>query len=296
MRLQHQPRIILSPRLVWAYSTRFYKPDMILQECVPNFEQSVLMDIMSPSYTSKFMELSPCDVGFPATGKRQFGALVLSHLVHEPLDASVDVQTTFSGQAVAGGRDLHALDLILQSSKSMQDACMGAILERTSLFGMQIATTSWEDCLTPHERRRLGHAKQTSADNGYCQIDENGRCFDWTVPTAIVNLDVTEGFESTRVFRMPRLTKGSLLWCLVRERLLTPEEYWITMGWTIPDIVPHHAVKEFPHDLDTFPMAKQRTFMGNGMHVHSMGALSFWAMTAPKWTSGQTDAARGSKQ
>ncbi|CAK0851243.1 unnamed protein product, partial [Prorocentrum cordatum] len=267
-------------RLAWAYSTRYYGPDAIQQECVPGFNADLLLNILSPKYTAKFMEFAPCDAGFPSSGKRQFGIFVLANMVKSQLEAvSSDLRETFKKCI----NQPNSLDMILQGSQELQDACMASILERNSLFGIQVGYAKWEDVLTPHERKRLTFAKRNAADSGYCQIDDAGNCFDWSVSAAIVNLDVTEGFDTTRISRMPRLTKGSLLWDLVRERLLVPEEYWIAMGWPVPGVVPKSAIRCYPHDLNAVSFSHHRMLMGNGMHVVSMGCVSYWMMSAPTW-------------
>ena len=274
-------------RLAWAYSTRFYGPDAILQECVPGFMGTLLLAILRPKYTAKFMELAPCDAGFPSTGNRQFGIFVLADIVESPLDVvSSDLKATFE----ANINMPYSLDLLLQGSQELQDACMANILDRIGLFGLPVGHAKWEDVLTPHERKRLTWAKKHAANSGYCQIDEAGNCFDWSVSAAIINLDVTEGFDSIRISRLPRLTKSSLLWDLVKGRLLVSEEYWLAMGWPVPGVVPKDVLKDYPHNLDALTFGQQRMLMGNGMHVVSMGCVSYWMMSAPTWRLDPRDA------
>ena len=112
------------------------------------------------------MEFAPCNAGFPSTGNRQFGIFVLADIVEAPLEVvSSDLKATFEASSL---RDQpHSVDVILQGSQELQDACMASILDRNGLFGLQVGHATWEDTLTPHERKRLAYAKQHAATSGY---------------------------------------------------------------------------------------------------------------------------------
>ena len=91
------------PMLVWIYSMRFYEPDDILNECVPEFDPNILLRVLNeddneapkhhasrPLRVGEFhtrtlgmfsIKMRPPDVGIPSNGLRVFTHFSLSEFV-----------------------------------------------------------------------------------------------------------------------------------------------------------------------------------------------------------------------
>ena len=99
------------PCLAWAYACRFYEPDVIVHECVPDFAAGSLSKIMSedgqqlksvyarpvplsalPHYEAHSEVISPVDLGIPAARPRRYTVLALSPFVRLP---ALSVRTAF---------------------------------------------------------------------------------------------------------------------------------------------------------------------------------------------------------
>lgn len=98
--------------LAWAYSTRFYEPDMINHECVVNFEEQGLESVFckkqkdmpkceavransgaARTYTSTTLVWSPVNVGIPSERPRKYTQLLLGGVIyplHMPSASSAD--------------------------------------------------------------------------------------------------------------------------------------------------------------------------------------------------------------
>ncbi len=269
---------------------------MIIQECVPDFDGSILAEIFEggrdaipkspfavPSlvarpYTCKFMDLSPSDVDFPATGKRQFGVIVLQELCGSPLDVLPGVRGFLSAPLAC------CADVVLAGTEAMKDACLSEYVDKDGVWGIPLGLARWEDTLTGPQRSRLRTAAEDAANRGFCQLDpETGKCYDWTVPVAICNLDQSESWNQTRISCMPRMSKGSILWDMVQDRMILPEEYWVAMGWPVRGFIPSSGTAVCPHDVDGLSFSRAKQLMGNGMQIASIGAVCVWAVGMTPW-------------
>ena len=82
---------------------------------------------------------------------------------------------------------------------------------------------------------------------------------------------------------MPRLTGKSLLYDLLKDRCVTLEKYWLSMGWPLSGMVPQRLSKKCPHDITNIKVPHQKRLTGNGINVLSFGAVAYWAMGIPRW-------------
>ena len=92
-----------APCLVWAFSTLFYLPDLILHECTPRFSEGTLLDILEDvgdaghsvharatpdgqqlRYRMESAIFSPCDLGVPSQRKRKYSAFFLHPFIGPP--------------------------------------------------------------------------------------------------------------------------------------------------------------------------------------------------------------------
>ena len=97
--------------LTWAFSVRYYLPDIVLHECVPRFTEGTLNEILGSmpadghsvyardtsedtelSYAMESLVFSPKDLGVPSSRARKYSAFFLSPWVRPP---ALSVPTTF---------------------------------------------------------------------------------------------------------------------------------------------------------------------------------------------------------
>ena len=125
-------------------------------------------------------------------------------------------------------------------------------------------------------RKRLCEARELCLQRGLATWQDDG--FVWHVKAAFVCLDQEGPFATIRDY-IPRLCTGTIVWELVKDRLLTSEELWLSMGWPVPGLLPADCTSDFPHAQFTdFTRRQHSVLLGNSVHVHMAGAVVLSAL------------------
>ena len=256
------------PLLVWLYSCRYYRVHRLMHECLPGFDVDIMRQILcidlmkvprmvvdisnEPNrqvmeyrgYSLMTMVVGPSDLGVPARRPRRYTSLKLGNIIDENTDK---VAARFRMQAF---RTPTSTCSIYLSRPVEADACF---IPRG------------------YEERLEGYLLNLATDAETQALLQDADC-------ALVSLNHNAEFtnNSMSVEYVATLTRGSLLYDLKSQRVLSLPEQWCIMGW------PHSEIRILSDELrSTFPFesralgkcsaGKQRELLGNGMHMAVVG-------------------------
>ena len=251
------------PLLCWAFSTRYYEPDAVLQECTPRFPEQDLDDIFScdeellkcvcsrphtsshtslgATYTMNVAVNSPVCFGVPSKRVRQYLEFLLTSSARQLPEVPWE-QICYRNLAVS------ARAYIVGPADNNDEVVSAACLAR------------WEDYACSRQCKALRGRDET----------------DWRVEVALANVSQHSDFGGISTAGAPALLRNSILVDLVQGRVLRPEsEHWLIQGF------PHHACAQLPAPLakywpprTTKALSKRvcRRLTGNSMHIVQIGA------------------------
>ena len=290
------------PFLTWAYSTRFYEPDTILQENVKSFPEAELFGIIgsfeagvlkhiqtrplvaseerSPRrYEMCSQVFSPTDLGVPSSRVRQYTALHLNPWVRCSFSLSFADVFFRSLKSSAGiyleavpdhvhDNDLHARCELRASGSASQ--------ERSQVDGLSSGCCGRLESWVCWSEQDAQNVKFRNASGG------------WLFPFVLVDLSQNARFRNTAITaEMPCLLTNTVLWDLVRERLVPVAVHWLAQGFAHPEAlgVPEHVKASFRFEESLLQAdspeglteASQRTLTGNAMHWNCVGAWMLYS-------------------
>ena len=287
------------PFLTWAYSTRFFEPDSVLQENVPRFPADVLSNIISSfedgvlkhintrplllgkgcparKYCMRVQTFSPVQLGVPSQRLRQYTALHLSPWV------TCDFRLTFEDmfyRTLKVGADIY-LDAVPRAMRASELSRRAQELRGGAASPTNVSQL---DTLSAGDLSRLESWQCWAEKQGLCgDLDHRGP----NPPTRkFVLVDLTQNAQymkraSTDV--MPCLLTHTLLWDLAAGCLVPVMVHWLAQGFPHPAAlgVPSRVTDNFPFDgglLDPadercIPLKAQRALTGNAMHWNCVGS------------------------
>lgn len=251
--------------LVYFYSRRFYQPDRIFIECVPQMEWMMILDIMNEdlgkqtsdalalinggaAWYFERLENNPVEMGLPVRRERQWLSLVLSFSHQGEKLVCVDYQTAFSRKMVA---DLKVfLDVTDDGAQPVGEP-------DHRIDGHRLAAVAQGMC-TPCLR-------EWKADAVICQSQANAGYIG--NPQDVI---------------LPTLTRASRFYDLVSDKPLHIASYYLAQGWMHPlaSSLTTDIIERFPwniESLSTLSFAQQVKLLGNGFHVASSTSHFIWA-------------------
>ncbi|CAK0796635.1 unnamed protein product [Prorocentrum cordatum] len=273
----------------------------------------------SAAYSCVVLKGKPLDVGFPASGARKFLLAIRNEcccfktLKVNPAMVGVEAAAAAADDGPQGDaesisqagsqvavymlKDIFKpfsqnVDLadMLRATPEMIDSLLTERFDNDQLYGLDSANSSFFDSLLPSQRRRLHDHEEKCIDMGICDVGLPGTPNEfekkWSVGAAIVCLNNESGYVSANTMAFPRLLKGSILYDMVTERALVPEELWFMQGWPVPGMLPRSLTRSFPHETCDFQESQHKVFMGNSVHVNLAAAVSAFAIGAVLWPQG----------
>ncbi|CAE7194005.1 unnamed protein product [Symbiodinium sp. CCMP2592] len=284
------------PFLTWAYSTRFYEPDTVLQENVKSFPEAELFGIIgcfedvlkhiqtrplvaseekSPRrYQMCSQVFSPTDLGVPSSRFRKYTALHLSPWVQCNFSLSF-ADVFFRSLKTSAGIYLEAVPYHMHHNESHATSEAGASgsagQEGNQVDGLSAGCCGRLESWVCWSQQDAQNVKFRDASGG------------WLFPFVLVDLSQNARFRNTATTaEMPCLLTNTILWDLVRERSVPVAVHWLAQGFAHPDAlgVPEHIKASFPFEesllrpdsAEGLTEASQRTLTGNAMHWNCMGA------------------------
>ena len=272
------------PFFTWAYSTRYYEPDTILQENVPRFPESMIMEIVgnfSPgvikdmctrpllkdelrSYRMEVQVFSPVDLGIPSQRRRKYTALHLSPWVKF-------------------GSQLSFVDMFYRKLQCDASIYLAAVPSHLRVLP--------EDSLAA-----LGRGNAQRLESWKCWADKHGwRTSEgkWADPTIrFAFADLTQNARYRKKVETefaPCFLTHTHLWDMVADRSVPVLVHWLAQGF------PHPGASGIPPDLSQdMPLGSQlldsgspellsdvaqRKLTGNAMHWNSIGSWLLYALS-----------------
>ena len=253
--------------MIWAYETYSIEPDIVIHECTPAFQWSVLQRIFEPRYIVMSIKASPTDLGWPCMRPRRWTLLFhrkrrapILPLTRASFGSLFFRQCSVDGHIFWGDCD--------------QDKFMiehfAKLAEKRSLPMTTADGHLWPArFLLPqgHLQRLLGYEQLCARMR---------RKFDY-----IINLAQNCTFNSMHKIMVPTLlTRTSFLWSMRKSRFLHPFEYMQVMGLPtlcqdVVDVRSGFEVLALDGELDDNDILHA---CGNGMVQVSVGAMIMFGL------------------
>ena len=290
--------------LVWAFSMRFYEPDMILQECTRRFDYDKLYGILAkrghttrlpirspftrylpdgkriPTWKMKTEIIDPLDLGIPSRRPRRYTYFWIEEVVDFPWPLSIkelfsrSLQGTSALYKVATSEQVNAMAWRVQGKHTF----MGMDVDLAEHMNEDDSNSAFTPAayLPASKWVRMQHyielAKNKGLMNGMGQPAE-GINMIW------VNLETNPQFGNMAdVEHAPTLMTNSSLFDLVDARMLmVMPEHFVIQGFPAPcDGVPERLSKWFPWcqaiEDGTLSTRQCKVLTGNAMHLSVVGS------------------------
>lgn len=287
--------------LVWSSMVRNVKPDIVIHECVPAFEPSMLQMLLGPSFSVSSVVFAPTDLGIPSERLRRYS--VADHLpslkVSMPYDLHHFSELCFRRLVVDG--NIYFRMPCKELAEALQEMTeQRASSSRGHPLGSQGADAgTWRGQLSFAELARLeSHCVVASAD-----FNSKGKVI------RMINLNQNVEFSTADTSLIPTLLRRSVIWRLVyaqdlggthagthtrqfdltSDRPLQALEHLAVQGVAVPVLLPpaHVMARANPLRRVLAPGALSgvdlRSLAGNMMHLGAVGSvLGFRLMTAQR--------------
>ena len=274
------------PCLVWAYSLRYAQPDAIIHECVPNFLQCRLLEILNclkrsgsrgvpprcelgrstrrSEYDVRSLVFSPTALGIPSKRRRHYTMFAEKSTLE--FKSGIDFIDLFGRDLIVGpvvyacASESLVQAHIAQRVQLKHDVCASDVCSSAGGLEPELAFTSGEWI-------RLQEYKELATTRGH----QRGDC--WFVDCALVDLKQTSGFSAAiHSDAAPCLLRGSIVSDLVRDRALLLEELFVVQGIPHPAVVGSDACLAFPFEHWDIEEGESRDLLGNTMHLSAVGS------------------------
>jgi hypothetical protein len=253
------------PCIVWCFHVLQERPEIIIEECTPRFDLSLMTRILGQLYNIRARVLCPTHLGQPTARPRQWTVFTLKsrvkclfefdhpdfeRLFHRKMQLTGDIYCVESEDCVAAqlqklvakrklptGR--FALDYVLPPAKRMR-------LRGLHLLAQTKPRLAKEPCL-------LANLEQS--------------------PDAIVQMQLV----------VPTLLQASTI-CVLKSdrvktpRLLTPAEHMVCMGWPLHNASLFGLSQGVATSIRRLPDNEVKKLAGNGMHVAVCGVVLLYVL------------------
>jgi hypothetical protein len=289
--------------LVWSFSTRFYEPRALVQECAPAFDQLPFKQALCAEHTDDMPKslysdpkLGPCVyehdsnvfsaavLGVQASRKRLYATFTRKMSRRRwPTPSFEDnfVQAPFvDGSVYMGAPEKVIADELEVRLETVKDVNASALLDDS-----QVASLSTADAV------RLESWECYLEERGYFSRDPTkprahaaSKIWPATTTMCVANISQTPHFyKQAGTAAFPAILPRGLYFDVYRSRLVTTCEEWVINGWphpAIPSIADVAAERcPFPHALmdplvervQKLSLREQRALLGNGMHMQQAG-------------------------
>ena len=281
------------PFLVWAYSTRFFEPDTVLEENVINFQHEQLHSILAengpgvlkststrpmnieeapPHYQMQALVFSPTDLGIPSERWRKYTAFHLYPWVCS--NFCVPFESLFFRQLLANGNIY--LDCIPDSAK--QRELQGMLQAKSPPVPVPPRHLDADDGMTASEFQRVEDALLMAQEQGFCGEDLDH------FQTPMFLYDASQRPQWWKRFNtssFPAVLRKTLLYNAIDKELAPVASHWLAQGFPHPVVtsISEDIMAAFPFSADLLnplhedglSVADQRTLTGNAMHRSAIG-------------------------
>ena len=291
------------PCLVWFYSTRFYEPRALIQECAPALDElpvkqalcfeptsDIPKSIHSDSgsgqciYAHKSKVFSTKQLGLQVSRKRLYAfywRMLRSQQQSVPTFEDNFFQPPFvnaSVYMVAPKKVIadEAASRLALNKTSCQSAASSSLQIASLNSGDAQRMEAWESYLEHHVYYTRDETK--ARDHAASKV--------WHATTKLCVGNISQDPEFYKYVGdvvYPAILPRSIYYDFYRSRVVTTLEMWLIHGWPHPGITSISDIADewcpFPEALahttvegpDTLSYREQRTLLGNGMHFQQIG-------------------------
>ena len=259
------------PFVVWAYSTRFYEPDTIIEENVPQFQKEVLhnilnvlsanalKDVYTRSYHQQAIDIcdpgsamvitsrkydhhgevfSPTLLGVPSERWRQYNVFNLWPFVQGKFGVPFDA--LFYRQLKCNA----SIDFQLES-EHLRTYEVNEVADSVRNEISVDEAMEWDGdlgALCEGSYHRLDSLWALATKSELCNYDRE--FVEPVPPIALVNVTQSESFKTVKTDVVPALLRRTVLYDLRREKLILAAEHWLAQGFPHPLLLEGKGIRE----------------------------------------------------
>ena len=262
--------------LAWGRRVRAMRPHCVVHECVPKFPEDMLATVLNcegQQYAVSSFVFSPVQQGVPINRKRRYSVAILLpqlRLVREIFGPDDFADLTFCSCALAA-------DCFLRASEE-EIARIKQEMVRAANLPPDCQGRPWHfrAVLPSGDFQRLQQVLQ----QGF--LDDPG--------CGLVSLSQNATFQRRNAATAPALLKSSSLYRVIdkrsrQDRPVMPTEYYCMQMLPL-HLPPGHTAcqlfgeEELRNAGVLTSMSKTRALMGNGMNMHSVGAIVVYVLSS----------------
>jgi hypothetical protein len=270
----------------WIYSAKQAEIDVILHECVPNFDPSVLEQCLWPDYIGSSMVWSAADEGLPIRRERRY-----SLCIRKTLGPSLLSFNDLTWSSLIFCNRVVTASIFFQASADHIDGLRHDLCDRKRFPQTRIRSTgepgkwAWEVLMSRSERDVLlamrKKANEYAKENPSMYLSK--KCW-------LLNLSQSLSFQPKcgqfELSVIPALLRSSKFFIdfydTKKSRFVHPLECMAMQG--LPVLLPPdhfaHQVCNFEETLKAAGISFQKmaALSGNGMNLSSVGQVLFFAL------------------
>lgn len=261
--------------LIWFFHILAARPHVVIIECTPLFDVGFVQDILRPHYTVMTTKLCPTMLGSPSRRLRSWTVCVLTEEVKVayPFGGNIFEQFFFRDVLVDPAECLTA------TTTERNEIKRGMARRRKMPLDDYGEPWPCRSVMSQGARMRL---------SGYQMIVNSARCRG----ASTVVIDVNQNPEIAcclGVDEFPVLLRHSNLLVLQLRGAplpeddplsVTAEEHLTIMGWPPPGCKSAWVKHAFQHLVPKLAEKQVKALAGNGMHLHVIGAVLFYIISA----------------
>lgn len=269
------------PWVVWACERLQRREHIILQECAPAFPHELFVSMFSADYEIHHVNLTPSDVGWPASGLRGWTLALRRDSLTMPQPLA-DIMQSFTQRTRLDGGAFFCAPVEVEAAE--KDAFAA---KRKLPMGCS-QRLPWEELLSPGDTERLAsfdiarkdHAKKQSVvqpTSASCSDQSSRRAASSDEPWDKFLCDISQNAECRNMLNslMPRLLTKSHIWNLRREvrRPLLGLEHLLAMGVPLWEFGLGTTTCPFESILGELSPLQMRLLAGNAMCIPIVGRV-----------------------
>ena len=280
------------PALVWAYSARHAGVDIIVHENAPGWDEEPTRQIFAGEANGARRRsncvgsmygpgasvfgcyqpppLCPTMFGRPSRRKRKYTMFIRRHGFHLALPPVTTFAEAFE-QAFVRAQSLGMVEYLCAPEPLVLDHAEQLVRDQ----GFDMDATEIDAGMAV----RSGEAVRSF---GYQRLAESKGLVEdgvWNCPVALVNLaQASSHIKQVDTANAPALMTRSILFDLVRQRMLVDEEYWLIQGYAPPRLLHSRLEHLFPARELHLSSKQARHLAGNGMHLTCVGSMILAAL------------------
>ena len=256
--------------VVWAWERLMSKEDFFIVECVTNFDDAFLSDLLRESYDLVCLKVCPTLLGLPVSRERKYMVCLGKTMCWDTEVLVQGHQTAFESffarQIMIPGDDL------LRASDDAVANFIRSLAAKRNLPSRRSSNSEWSCYLA------MGKSLQTSVQEHEQSLTSQG----YAVQSAVLtNLSQRATYMGPVVSgHVPALLRKSMLWSFRRRRLMLPDECLEIQGYNMFGPGVRTCLAEYLQQHVSG--SAKREMAGNAMHVAVVGCVLCYVLACAR--------------